>query len=40
MLSVRDKMTIDRDGHDAVVHKNLIGIRHRYLVDVAAKMSL
>jgi len=34
MLSVRDKMTIELDGRKVVVHKNLVGFRDRYLVDV------
>jgi uncharacterized protein YxjI len=34
-LSVRDKMEIERDGHSlATVHKRLIGIRDRFIIDV------
>ena len=35
-LSVRDKMAIERGGHDlAIVRKALIGIRDRFLIDLA-----
>jgi uncharacterized protein YxjI len=34
-LSLRDKMEIERDGHSlATVHKRLIGIRDRFIIDV------
>ena len=34
-LSIRDKMEIERDGHAlATVHKRLIGIRDRFVIDV------
>jgi uncharacterized protein YxjI len=34
-LSIRDKMEIERDGHSlATVHKRLIGIRDRFIIDV------
>ena len=35
MLSIRDKMTIERDGSSvATVKKRLIGIRERYIIDL------
>ena len=34
VMSIRDKMNIDWDGHDVTVHKALIGIRDRYAIDV------
>jgi uncharacterized protein YxjI len=35
-LSVRDKIAVERDGHTvATVHKALIGIRHRFAIDIA-----
>src|SRR5262245_32295507 len=34
-LSVRDKMNVERDGHTlATVHKALVGIRDRFVIDV------
>lgn len=33
-LSVRDKMVIERNGGSATVHKNLVGIRERFNIDV------
>ena len=32
-LSVRDKMTIEWGGTEAVVHKALVGIRDRFVID-------
>jgi uncharacterized protein YxjI len=34
VVSVRDKMEIERAGGNATVHKNLIGLRDRFKIDV------
>ena len=34
VVTVRDKMQIERDVHSATVHKALVGIRERYKIDV------
>ena len=34
VVTVRDKMHIERDVHSATVHKALVGLRERYKVDV------
>ena len=34
VVSVRDKMVIERDAGSATVHKALVGLRERYQVDV------
>ncbi len=34
VMTVRDKMHIEREQHSATVHKALVGLRERYRVDV------
>jgi uncharacterized protein YxjI len=34
VMTIRDKMNIDWNGHEVKVHKALIGIRDRYAIDV------
>jgi uncharacterized protein YxjI len=33
-ISVRDTMTIERSGGNATIHKRLVGLRDRYVIDV------
>ena len=40
VASVRDKMEIERNGGNATVHKNLVGFRDRFKIDVGGSSDL